>query len=173
MTPYLIPFILFCQALGALSGAFMAVWGEIAYVRALRDGHIDQAEHAHLRVIARGLRWGMSLLLLASLALVVTAYVSGAATVPALMPDYWALISLAFVVIYASWALSRRRVSFALGSALVFAGWWFLVYLTLGLFPALSYGAMVAFFVVSVGIFYAILHWARSLAGRVDPEQAG
>ena len=45
-------FLVFCQALGASIGAFTAVWSELAYVRAMRDGKIDVAERAHLRSIA-------------------------------------------------------------------------------------------------------------------------
>ncbi|MFZ2167817.1 MAG: hypothetical protein WAV50_03020 [Minisyncoccia bacterium] len=159
-----IPFIVFCQVLGALVGAFTTVWGEIVYLHALRDGRIDHAERAHLRVIAQGLRFGMTLLLISSFALVGIAYASSAAYQPALTSGYWELIVLALVVVYVSWALSRGRISFALGSAIAFTGWWFLAYLTLGWMPSLSFGATLAFFVIATGIFYAILEYARMLA---------
>src|SRR3989344_2415964 len=103
----LVPFLLFCQAFGALVGAVMSVWGELAYIRDMRDGKIDTAERAHLNIIARGLRFGMTLILLASLGLVVVAYTSRAALQPALTPSYWTLIMLALLVIGMSWALSR------------------------------------------------------------------
>ena len=63
----LVSFLFFCQALGALGGALAAVWGEASYIRAVRAGHLDRAERAHLDAIAKGLRFGMVLLLLASL----------------------------------------------------------------------------------------------------------
>ena len=159
-------FLVFCQALGALTGAFSAVWGELAYVRAMRNGRIDHAEREHLSHIARGLRWCMSLLLLSSFALVVVAYLLHVATQPALMANYWILIVLALLITLVSWALSRKRISFALGSAVAFTGWWFLAYLTLGQIPPLSFGAAVAFFVVATAIFYALLQYARFLALR-------
>ncbi len=162
----LIFLLVIAQALGALIGAFSAVRGELAYVRAMRDGHLDRAERAHLEHIARGLSFGMSLLLLSSLALVVIAYLLHAAEQPALMPNYWILMALAILVITVSWALSRQRVSFAFGSALAFTGWWFLAFLTLGQIPALSFGATAAFFVVATGIFYVFLRFARFLALR-------
>ncbi len=161
----LVSFVVFCQALGALIGAFTVVWGELAYLRAIRDRKIDHAERAHLRTIAHGLRFGMTLLLLASLALVVIEYLAHAATQPAMTPSYWALVIFALVVVYVSWALSRKRISFALGSAIAFTGWWFLAYLALGWLPPLTFGALVAFFVIATGIFYAILQYARMLAG--------
>lgn len=160
----LIPFIVFCQALGALIGAGTTIWGELAYIRALRDGKVDVAERAHLRVIAHGLRFGMTLLLISSFALVVVAYLSRAELQPAMTTSYWALILFSLTVIYISWTLSRNRISFALGSAIAFTAWWFLAYLTLGLIPQLSFGATIAFFVVATAIFYAILQYTRVLA---------
>ena len=159
-----IAFIIFCQALGALVGAFAVIWGELAYLRAMRDGRIDHAERAHLHTIAHGLRFGMTLLLLASLALIIVEYLAHAAVQPGLTPGYWMLMAFAALVVYVSWALSRGRISFALGSAIAFTGWWFLAYLTLGLLPPLSFGATIGFFVVATAIFYAILQYARMLA---------
>ena len=161
----LVIFIVFCQALGALIGAFSTIWGELAYLRAMRDGKVDHAERMHLRIIAHGLRFGMTLLLLASLALVIVEYLARAATQPAMTASYWALVVFALLIVYVSWALSRQRISFALGSAIAFTGWWFLAYLTLGWLPPLAFGATLAFFVVATAVFYAILQYARMLAG--------
>lgn len=160
----LVSLLVFCQALGATAGALAAVWGEISYINAMRDGALDAAERAHLRSIARGLRWGMPLVLLSSLGLVIVAYARHAALQPALSAGYWTLIALAFLIIAVSWALSRRRISFAFGSALVFTAWWFLAYLTLGRLYPLSFGAATAFFVVVTAIFYGILVTARFFA---------
>jgi FtsH-binding integral membrane protein len=160
----LVSFIIFCQALGALIGAFTTVWGELAYVRALRDGKIDHAEREHMRAIARGMHFGMTLLLLSSFALVVVAYLSHATLQPAQTPSYWSLMLFALLVTYVSWALSRKRISFAFGSAIAFTGWWFLAYLTLGWIPPLSFGATVAFFVVATAVFYGMLQYVRMLA---------
>ncbi|MFI5260738.1 MAG: hypothetical protein ACHQU0_03020 [Candidatus Paceibacteria bacterium] len=159
-----IPFVLFCQALGAFIGAASTIWGEFSYLRAMRDGRIDHAERMHLRSIAHGLRFGMSLLLISSFALVVIAYLSKFAVQPVLTSSYWTLIILAIIVIYVSWALSRNRISFALGSAIAFSAWWFLAYLTVGLMPTLSFGSTIAFFVLATAIFYAILQYTRMLA---------
>lgn len=162
--PNLIIVLIVCQALGAILGAVGAVWSEVAYVHAMRDGEVDSAERRHLAHLARGLRFGMTLLLVSSLGLVIAAYMRGASVQPALTASYWMLILLALVVVYVSWALSRSKISFALGSAIAFTGWWFLVYLTLGLLPALTFGGAVAFYVVAAGIFYAILHYARFIS---------
>lgn len=158
--------LVYCQALGAGVGALTAVWSEFAYIRAMRDGAIDQAERAHLDVIAHGLRWGMSLLLLSSLGLVIVAYVLDFSLQPAMTAGYWILIVLALIVVGISWTLSRHNISFALGSATLFTAWWFLAYLTLGRLSPLSFAAAAAFFVVATALFYAILASARFFALR-------
>ncbi len=158
-----VAFIVFCQALGALVGAGTTVWGELAYHKAIRDGKITHAERAHLHAIAHGLRFGMMMLLLSSFALVIVAYLTQDTLQPALTESYWTLIVFALLIIYVSWALSRGRISFALGSAIAFTAWWLLAYLTLGLIPALSFSTTIAFFVVATGIFYAVLEYARML----------
>ena len=166
----LVAILIFFQALGALGGAASAVLGEIAYVHARRDGHIDRAERAHLAHLARGLRFGMLLVLLASFGLVVEAYRHASVVQPALTASYWILIGLALIIVYASWALSRGKISFALGSAIAFTGWWFLGYLTLGRLPVSSFGAAVALYVVAVAVFYGLLRYARFLT--VPPQPA-
>lgn len=162
----LIVFLVYCQALGAFIGASLAIWGELAYVRAMRNGNIDAAERVHLDALARGLRFGMTLLLIASLGLVIAHFASRAVSQPALSDSYWISIVLALLITGVSWALSRRRVSFAFGSALLFTAWWFLAYLTVGLLPPLSFGAAVALFVVAVAVFHFLLRIARSFALR-------
>ena len=159
----LIAFLVFCQALGALIGAVTAVWSELAYVRAMRDGKVAPAERAPLAVIAHGLRYGMTLLLLASLGLVIVAYMQGSSLQPALTPSYWTFIAHALLVISVSWALSRRHISFPFRSAFIFNAGWALVYLSFG-WLSLSFGAAVMSFVVATAIFYAVLYYARLLA---------
>lgn len=166
----LILFLVFCQAFGASIGAVTVLWGEFVYIRAIKDGKIDVAERAHLDIIARGLRFGMALLLLASLGLVIVAYILQATTQPALTPAYWTLIMLSFLVIGISWALSRKKVSFAAGSAIIFTSWWFLSYLTLGWMPQLSFGSAVALLVVATVVIYALLHYIRLLAVHLAPK---
>ena len=152
----------FCQALGAIVGTSTAVWGEFAYIRAMRNGHIDFAERTHLRILGHGLRFGMLLLLGASFGLVIAAYGVHEAQ-PAATAAYWMLIILAFVVIVSSFALSRRAISYTLGSVVAFTAWWFLMTLTLGEFPKIPFGAAVGFFVVASVVLYLIVSLARHL----------
>jgi hypothetical protein len=158
---FITPILIVCQAIGALIGAYTVIHGELAYIRATRDGCIDEAERAHLVHIGRGLRYGMLLLLLASLGTVIVSYTSHAPIQPAVTVSYWIFMLLALVVTMVSWALARRHMSFLLGSAVVFTAWWFLVYLAIGLLPSLSFGSAVALFVIFAGIFYALLKYVR------------
>jgi hypothetical protein len=160
----LISFLIFCQALGALSGAGTAIWGELAYIRAMKDGKLDTAERTHLHIIANGLRFGMTLLLLASLGLVIVAYLLEGVVQPALTASYWIFMALALLIVGISWALSLKHISFSLGSAIAFTAWWFLAYLTFGLLPAHSFGSALALFVVLTAIIYAVLHYVRLFA---------
>jgi hypothetical protein len=162
--PTLISTLVFLQVIGAGVGVVNSVWSELAYIRALKDGKIDIAERLHLDHIARGLRFGLTVLLLASLGLVIVAYIIHATVQPALTPSYWVLITIALTIIAVALALSRRRISFTLGSAMVFSGWWFLIFLTLGQIPALTFGAAVALYVVATGILYGVLHYTRMFA---------
>jgi hypothetical protein len=161
----LILFLLFCQTLGAWTGAFTAIWGEIAYIRAMRDGRVDRAEREHLNVIAHGLRFGMTLLLLASFGLIIVSFITQAIVPPALTASYWIFITLALLIVALSWALSRRHVSFSLGSSAALTAWWLLAYLTIGRLPV-SYGAAVALYLVLTAVLYAALRLIRHLAGR-------
>ncbi len=151
------------QALGAFIGAMTAVLAEFAYIRALQDGHLDRAERHHIDALARGLYVGMSLLLTASLGLVILAYQTGASVQPALTASYWSFVALALLVITVSYQRSRGRISFSLGSAAVFTAWWFLAYLALGQLPLLSFGASIACYVIATGFFYGLLHMTRHM----------
>ncbi len=160
----LILFLVFCQAFGALVGASTAIWGEIAHIIAMRDGKIDIAERAHLRIIGNGLRFGMTLLLLASFVLVAISYSLHGTVQPAMTASYWVFMTLALLIIGISWALSRRNISFALGSTAAFTAWWLLAYLALGQLPALSFGGAIALYIVLSAVMYAIFHYIRLLA---------
>lgn len=149
--------LIFCQMFGTFVGAFTAIWSQIAYIKAMRDGTIDAAEQAHLRIIAEGLRFGMLLILVSSLGLVIIAYWLHTSYQPAVTSNYWISITLSLLIIGFAWALSRHRVSFRFGSAAIFTAWWFLTYLTVGWLSEITFGAAVAFYVVTTAIFYAVL----------------
>ena len=80
------------------------------------------------------------------------------------------LIALACLIIGVSWALSRRHLSFAVGSVIAFTAWWFLVYLTFGQLPTTSFGATVASFIVVTAIFSTVLQGSRLLVSSIPHE---
>ena len=153
------------QALGALIGVAACVWGELSYLHAARDGNIDHAERLHLNMIAHALRYGLTLLLVASFTLVVLAFMAHGTPQPAMTSSYWMLTGLMFLLIYASWARSKKKLSFPLASAIIFSAWWFVLYFSFGQIPALSLAATFVFFVVATAVFYGTLQYARMLTG--------
>lgn len=162
----LILFLFFCQVLGAFIGVVTAAWGELLYIGAMRDGKEDLARHEHLRLIGHSLRFGMTLSLVASFFLVVIAYLLKVSPQPALTASYWMFIAFAFLIIGASWALSRKKISFALGSAGLLTAWWLMAYLTLGRLPVVSFSSAIALFVVLTAVVYAVLCFTRFLILR-------
>lgn len=151
------------QAIGAIIGAGGSVISELVYVKAVQDGRISGAERAHLAIVARGLRIGMLLLLLGSIALVALDYVFQLPMQPALTAEYWLLMTLALTIIGVTWALSKRRLPFWLGSAAAFVGWWFAALLTVGRLPELGYGGTLAAYLVTTGIVAGLFAYARML----------
>ncbi|MBU6321389.1 MAG: hypothetical protein KGI78_01015 [Patescibacteria group bacterium] len=161
------------QALGALIGVAYALRGELAYVAAMHDGHIDRAERRHLDHLASGLWYGMTLVVAASLGLVLVSYATGAPVQPAETSSYWSFIALVLLVTLATWAISRERLSFSFGSAAVFTGWWFLAYLALGRLPAFSVGAAAALYAVATIVFWGLLHYLRMVMSPPRAHQGG
>jgi hypothetical protein len=149
------------QAVGSVVGAGGAVFAEIFYLRAIQDGTIDDAERAHLRIVANALRWGMLILLVGSIGLVLTDFIYDVPVQPALTHAYWIEMGLAFAIIFFSWALSRRRVGFIVSSAAVFAGWWFMALLVFGRLPYITFGAAAALYVVTTAVIAALLFYVR------------
>lgn len=155
-----------CQAVGAIIGVGSAIIGEIEYAHASRDGKISEAEHRHLEIIHRGLRFGMSMVLLASFGLVVLAYQAEADPQPVLTTGYWLLMIFAFIIIGASWAMARKVTTVSRGSVVAFTAWWFLAFLTLGQLPISSIGASVAAFIMAVLLFGIVFVATRHLTKR-------
>lgn len=105
----------------------------------------------------------MTLVVAASLGLVIVSYRTGALVQPAETSSYWSFMALVILVTLATWAISREKLSFSLGSAAVFTGWWFLAYLALGRLPAFSVGVAAALYVVATVVFWGLLHYLRML----------
>lgn len=155
-------FFVYTQALGALGGALAAVWGEIVYVRAVEDDCVTTAERTQLHVVAASLRYGMGMMLISSLALVVISYHSGAALQPALTGSYWLFMVLALGVVYIAKRMSEGRMAHLTGTAVLFATWWFLAYLSFGLVPALPFGALVALYLFASVVLFGVLQYVRT-----------
>jgi hypothetical protein len=156
------------QAVGSVIGAGGSVLAEIFYIRAMQDGTLDAAEKAHLRMVADALRWGMLILLIGSIGLTLTSFVYDVPTQPALTHAYWTLMGLIFAVIFFSWALSRKKIGFLLGSAAIFCGWWYIALLVFGRLPALRFGEAVALYIVATALIACVLMYARFITAKTE-----
>src|SRR3989338_4994025 len=110
------------QDAGAVVGAGGTVFAELFYLRAGKDGAIDEAERAHLSTVAGALRVGMLIFLIGSVGMVIMSFAYLTPLQPALTHTYWIQAGLVFAILFFAWALSRRLVSFTVGSAGVLAG---------------------------------------------------
>ena len=161
MTDILITLFGIIQLIGGVIGAGGSLLAEIFYVRAMRDGTVDAAERAHLAMVGHTLRFGMMLLLAGSIGLTLTAFVYENAPQPALSQSYWILMGLVFVIIFFSWALSRRQVGFTLASAAIFTAWWYVVLHLVGYVPTANFGEAVALFTVLTALVAGVVKYAR------------
>ena len=153
------------QLVGATIGAVYAILAELRYLQAIRDGKVTTRERRHILATQRGLRFGMSVVLLSSLGLVLVGYVNqGAGFV--LAPSYLAFVGLVVLIVTLSWVMSKRPRTFVWASLLTFTGWWYMVYLTMGALPVTSLAAAVSMYLVVLALLSSILHGARSFAKR-------
>ena len=151
------------QAAGAVVGAGGSVFAELFYLRAVKDGAIDEAERAHLSTVAGALRIGMLIYLIGSVGMVIMSFAYLTPLQPALTHTYWIQAGLVFAILFFAWALSRKLVSFTVGSAGVFAGWWFITFLVFEKLPAITFGAAVGIYLVATAVVAAFLYYVRTL----------
>jgi hypothetical protein len=154
------------QVVGAVIGAFFAVVAEMRYVAALRDGKVTTKERRHIVATGRGLRFGMTLVLLSSLGLAALTVAHGSGKDLLLSPSFGALFGVVLLIGAVSWLMAKRPKTFVWGSLVTFSAWWYLVYMTLGALPIRSLMAALALFGAVLLLLSIILHSGRALARR-------
>lgn len=109
---------------GAALGAGGALFAEIFYAKATADGHLDRRERDWFRSTFFALKWGMGTVLVTGLLLIFVQYFLPDSPERVLHPALWAQNALAVIVLGFAYALSRKRVTWHIGAASIFAGWW-------------------------------------------------
>jgi hypothetical protein len=160
MTATLIPIAAFLHVLGAVIGAGLATFSEITYLQAAADGRIDHHERKYLRRLFHGLHVGMALVLFSGFALVVLEYLVPDAQQQVLFAPFWAVQTLALILLMLGALLSRHLIKWRFASAAILGGWWVLLLADLGYLNSLHYfGILMIFVIVSfilVGVLQAL-----------------
>jgi hypothetical protein len=154
------------HTLGAALGAAGATYAEIIYTKAMADGRIDRREREYFMTTYWALQWGMLTVLVTGLALVVVQFFLPASPDATLYEPLWIQNTLALIITVSAWMLGRSFISWGIGSALVFAGWWML--LILDCFRDYSFSYLGLLFIYVFLAFCSAVFWgyARVLAHK-------
>jgi hypothetical protein len=146
------------HTIGAALGAGGALYAELFYTKAIADGRIDTHERAWFSTTYFGLAWGMLIVLLSGLALIIVQYFLPDSPQAVLYAPLWMQNTLALVVTFAAWLMSRRSLPWWLGSSLVFAGWWMM--LALDAWQGVSVPYLTLLFIYVLAVFGSGFFWS-------------
>jgi hypothetical protein len=153
--------LIFIHSLGAMLGAGGITYAEVFYTKAVADGHVDRKERDYFARSYFALRYGMTTVLLTGLALIIVQYFLPNSPDEVLYAPLWMQNTLALIVTFAAWALSRDFIPWWAGSSIAFAGWWMLLILdAFALFP-IPYLFLLFVFVIAVFVSAAFWGYAR------------
>ncbi len=161
MTLALIQLAILTNVIGALLGTAFTTYAEIYYTIAASDGRIDHHERKYLRHLFRGLRFGMTLVLLSGIALIVLEYLVPSGQQAVLASPFWMLETLIFLVLILGRQLSEKRVTWWLGSAGVLSAWWMILLIDFGVFNQFGYLILVSLYVLTTLVVAGILGYIR------------
>jgi hypothetical protein len=165
MTSELLSFFLELHTLGAIICAGYVAFAEFFYTKAASDGIIDHHERKYLRHLFSGLRFGMSIVLVSSIALIVLEYLLPDSPQDVLSAPFWALQTLTLLVLFFAWLLSRKNAEWWFVSAAILTGWWMMLLIDLGYlqqFQLTYFMYLLLYFVVSL-VLSGVLSYIRIL----------
>ena len=169
MSLALIPILAALNTFGALVGTGFTTFAEVFYTHAVSDGEIDHHERKYLRRLFKGFTFGITLVLLSNLALIVLEYLVPDAPQAVLAAPFWALQTLTLLIIATGWLLSKRRISWWLGSAAVLTAWWMMLLIDLGFFNTSSYLVLVFDYILVTALVAGLLSYARMHMRKLEP----
>ena len=169
MSPALIPILVALNTFGALIGVGFTTFAEIFYTHAVSDGEIDHHERKYLRHLFKGFTFGITLVLFSNLALIVLEYLVPDAPQAVLAAPFWALQTLTLLIIATGWLLSKRRIAWWLGSAMVLTAWWVMLFIDLGSFNTSSFLTLVFEYILVTGLVAGLLSYARMHMRKLEP----
>jgi uncharacterized membrane protein len=146
--------------IGTVLGVGGATFAEILYLRASRDGTIDEEEGATLKVTYFVLRVGLSLAVLSGFGFLVYYRLNGFESA-LLDPKLWAKMTIVAIILLNAILLSARKIPLWLGSPISLVSWY--AALVLGTWREVPYSyvqIMLGYFVIVI-IASTILSWIR------------
>ncbi len=146
-----------------LFGAGSITFAEWQYFRAIRDGHIDEGERAHLSTLFFSLRFALVMVVLVDIALGIALYIAASPVVLALTSMYWFEMLIVLVLIITSWLRFHGRIPFWAGSSIAFVGWWYLVGMDIGFVPIEGFTSALLGFIISIFILAGLFGYVRFL----------
>ena len=165
----LIPILAALNTFGALVGTGMTTFAEIFYTHAVSDGEIDHNERKYLRRLFKGFTFGITLVLLSNIALIVLEYLVPDASQAVFAAPFWALQTLALLIIITGWLLSKRRIAWWLGSAMVLTAWWVMLLIDLGFFNTTGFLVLAFDYILVTALVAGILGFARMHMRKLEP----
>jgi len=108
---------------GTVLGVGGATFAEILYLRAARDGDIDQEEGATLRVTYFALRIGLALAVLSGFGFLLLYRYSGFED-SLLDPKLWAKMTIVAIILFNAILISARKIPLWLGSPVSLVSWY-------------------------------------------------
>jgi len=174
----LIAVLALIHTIGAAIGTYFTTFAEIAYTRAASDGVIDHHERKYIRRSYRGLKWGMSIVLVTGIAIIVVEYLTGTVQPSVLQGPFWFVIALTFFIILMSWLLSRKMATWWFAAAALLSAWWSILLIDLGFFNAFSFISLFFLYVLFLFVvagkmaLWRLWLWKPRSQKAREPEQA-
>lgn len=161
------------HTVGTLVGAGGIAFAEFFYTKAVADGYVDRKERRqYLKALLWPLRWGMGLVLLSSIMISLTEYSMPDLTQSVMSSGFWTELSLAVVIIVATWLMVKSRLPLWLGSSSVLIGWWMLLLIDAARPLSLTYSTYVVFYIVSVLVTSGVLSYLRVFLAHARPRRS-
>jgi hypothetical protein len=153
-------FLIIIHIVGTVLGVGGATFAEILYIRASRDGKIDEEESATLRVTYTVLRIGLVLAVVSGFGFLLLYRFEGLEE-RLLSPKLWAKMSIILILLFNAILLSARKIPMWIGSPVSLASWYgALIIGSFGRMPYTYFQIMLVYFVAVIIIGF-IIHKIR------------
>lgn len=146
--------------IGTALGAGGAIFAEVFYLKAIKDGEVDPTEGGFLKVTYRIMRVGLVLLVLSGFGFLLLYRLQGNEEL-LYSQKFWAKMTIVLVILVNAILLQIRRIPMWLGSSLSLTSWYTALFLGLLQGVSYTYGQVMIFYIAAVLIVAIILEKIR------------